>query len=201
MHLLALSDRVVPYVYSPSVKESYKDVQLIVGCGDLPKDYLEYVVSLLDVPLVYVPGNHDLDAYAVPGGASVDGRVFRAAGLTVAGLGGSRRYKREGRHQYTEAEMRTRALWLGLRLVLRRLAGRGRLDMLVTHAPARAIHDAPDHTHRGFQAFRGLLWAVRPRLMLHGHVHIAPNLDRRESELYGVRILNVYPVLKVELQT
>ena len=161
------------------------------------------LAGMLDrsIPLYQVPGNHDLDAYAVPGGASVDGRVFRAAGLTVAGLGGSRRYKREGRHQYTEAEMRTRALWLGLRLVLRRLAGRGRLDLLVTHAPARAIHDAPDHTHRGFQAFRGLLWAVRPRLMLHGHVHIAPNLDRRESELYGVRILNVYPVLKVELQT
>lgn len=201
MYLLALSDRVVPYVYSSSVKESYKDVDLIVGCGDLPPDYLEYLVSQLDVPLVYVPGNHDLDEFRVPGGVSVDGQVARVAGLTVAGLGGSRRYKRDGRHQYTEAQMRTRAVRLGVRLLLRRLARRERLDLLITHAPARAIHDAPDLTHQGFQAFRGLLWAVRPRLMLHGHVHIAPNLTRRESELYGARILNVYPVLKVQLQT
>src|SRR5205823_4064430 len=32
---------------------------LVVGCGDLPFDYLEYLVSRLDVPLLYVPGNHD----------------------------------------------------------------------------------------------------------------------------------------------
>ena len=32
---------------------------LVIGCGDLPFDYLEYLVSRLDVPLLYVPGNHD----------------------------------------------------------------------------------------------------------------------------------------------
>ena len=30
-----------------------------MSCGDLPFDYLEYLVSRLDVPLLYVPGNHD----------------------------------------------------------------------------------------------------------------------------------------------
>ena len=33
---------------------------LVLSCGDLPFDYLEYLVSRLDVPVFYVPGNHDL---------------------------------------------------------------------------------------------------------------------------------------------
>jgi Icc-related predicted phosphoesterase len=199
VNILALSDRVVPYVYSPTVKETFKDIGLIVGCGDVPAGYLEYVVSQFCVPLIYVSGNHDSDGYHVPGGVDVDGKVIRVAGLTAAGLGGSRRYKREGRHQYTETEMHLRALWLLPRLLLRRLAHGHGLDVLVTHAPALGIHDADDLTHRGFLAFRRLLQVARPRLMLHGHVHLAENLDRRESALHGVRIVNVYPALNVQL--
>ena len=199
MNILALSDRMVPYVYSPSVKETFKDVGLIVGCGDVPGGYLEYVVSQFSAPLIYVPGNHDSDDFGVPGGTPVDGAVIRIAGLTVAGLGGSRRYKKDGRHQYSEWQMHVRALSLLPRLLLRRLAGGQGLDLLVTHAPPLGIHDAADLTHRGFLAFRRLLWILRPRLMLHGHVHIVPNLDRRESSLYGVRILNVYPAQNVQL--
>ena len=199
MNILALSDRRVPYVYSPSVKETFKDVGLIVGCGDVSSDYLEYVVSQLCTPLVYVPGNHDADDFRVPGGTPVDGKVIRTAGLTVAGLGGSPRYKKDGRHQYSEREMHVRALRLLPRLLLRRLDGGQRLDLLVTHSPPLGIHDGADLTHRGFLAFRRLLWFLRPRLMLHGHVHILPNLDRWESSLYGVRILNVYPVQNVQL--
>ena len=199
MNILALSDRRTPYVYSPSVKETFKDVGLVVGCGDVSPDYLEYVLNQLCVPLIYVPGNHDADDFRVSGGTPVDGKVIGTAGLTVAGLGGSRRYKTDGRHQYSEREMHVRALSLLPRLLLRRLAGGHRLDLLVTHAPPLGIHDTADLTHRGFLAFRRLLWLLRPRLMLHGHVHIVPNLDRRESSLYGVRIINVYPVQNVQL--
>jgi predicted phosphodiesterase len=199
VNILALSDRRIPYVYSPSVKETFKDVGLVVGCGDVSPDYLEYVLNQLCVPLIYVPGNHDADDFRVPGGTPVDGKVIGTAGLTVAGLGGSRRYKTDGRHQYSEREMHVRALSLLPRLLLRRLAGGHRLDLLVTHAPPLGIHDTADLTHRGFLAFRRLLWLLRPRLMLHGHVHIVPNLDRRESRLYGVRIINVYPVQNVQL--
>ena len=199
MNILALSDRRTPYVYSPSVKETFKDVGLVVGCGDVSPDYLEYVLNQLCVPLIYVPGNHDADDFRVSGGTPVDGKVIGTAGLTVAGLGGSRRYKTDGRHQYSEREMHVRALSLLPRLLLRRLAGGHRLDLLVTHAPPLGIHDTADLTHRGFLAFRRLLWILRPRLMLHGHVHIVPNLDRRESSLHGVRIINVYPAQTVQL--
>ena len=35
--------------------------ELIVACGDLPAEYLGALMSALDVPLVFVPGNHDPD--------------------------------------------------------------------------------------------------------------------------------------------
>ena len=58
MRILALSDNVVSHIYGPAIKKSSADVDLIVGCGDLPAAYLEYIVTMLPAPLVYVPGNH-----------------------------------------------------------------------------------------------------------------------------------------------
>ncbi len=197
--ILALSDDVVPYIYSPSVRETFAVANLIAACGDLPASYLEYVVCQLNVPLVYVAGNHDPDDYIVPGGIDIDGRTSRVGGLTVAGLGGSQRYKEDGRHQYTEAEMHARLIPVLPRLLLRRWRTGHGLDLLVTHAPPRGIHDGADTTHRGFLAFRRLVRAIRPRLMIHGHLHIYADLTPRDTWLDGCRILNVYPAQLVDL--
>ena len=122
MKILALSDEVVDPIYNPAIKDQYPDVDLILGCGDLPFYYLEYVVTLLNKPLYYVPGNHDQEvqymsdgrrvSYA-EGGVNLDGRLAREGGLLLAGLGGSVRYKSDGPHQYTQVEMRLRAAKLG----------------------------------------------------------------------------------------
>lgn len=189
MKILALSDAVVEPIYSPWVTKRFADVDLIVGCGDLPADYLEYVVTQLNVPLVFVPGNHDSDTYRVPGGMSIDGKVQRVAGMRIAGLGGSRRYKSDGRHQYTEREMFYRVARL---LLTARSRYRG-LDVLVTHSPPLGVHDAADLTHQGFEAFHRLLRVAKPRLMLHGHVHAHPNLVEKETSLYQTLVINVYP--------
>jgi predicted phosphodiesterase len=117
--ILALSDQVVPYVYSPEAKDRFRDIGLIAGCGDLPASYLEYVVSVLNAPMVYVPGNHDPDRYRVQGGVDLDASFAVFNGVAVAGLGGSPRYKEVGQHQYTEFEMDLRALRLLPRLLLR----------------------------------------------------------------------------------
>jgi hypothetical protein len=39
---------------------------LILACGDLPFDYLGMLMNALDVPPVFVPGNHDPDLTAAP---------------------------------------------------------------------------------------------------------------------------------------
>jgi Icc-related predicted phosphoesterase len=200
MRILALSDKVVEQVYSPAVRERYPGVDLILGCGDLPAYYLEYVECQFNVPLLYVPGNHDPDNFRVPGGQDIDGRVARVQNLALTGLGGSRRYKADGRHQYTEAEMRLRLIPILPRLLWRRLRFGHGTDILVTHAPPKGIHDGPDLAHTGFDAFQRLIRAVRPRLVLHGHVHLWSGTETRETQLDGTRILNVYPVQVIDLE-
>lgn len=43
---------------------------LVLSAGDLPFEYLEFIVSTLDVPLLYVPGNHDPDLTPAPAGGN-----------------------------------------------------------------------------------------------------------------------------------
>ncbi len=197
--VLALSDETVPYVYSPSVKDNFGDVDLIAGCGDLPREYLEYVVSLLDKPLFFVPGNHDVDDYDVPGGQSVDGSFARFEDLLIGGAGGSIRYKPHGRHQYTQRQMYQRILSMLPRMYLRRLAHGYGLDLFIAHASPRGVHDAEDPAHIGFGAFHTVVRIGRPRFLLHGHTHIQRNLEQSRTRLGETWVVNVYPERVIEL--
>jgi Icc-related predicted phosphoesterase len=200
MQILGLSDQVVSFIQSPVVREKYAGVDLIASCGDLPAEYLEYVVSMLNKTLVYVPGNHDSDDFDVQGGTGMDGRLSQVAGIWIAGLGGSRRYKPVGRHQYTEFQMGWRMIrWLP-RLALRRMLYGYGLDLFLAHSPPRHMHDGEDWAHRGFSVFRTFLRIVHPRLMLHGHVSVHPNLDIVETEFQGCRVINIFPQRQVELE-
>jgi hypothetical protein len=186
---------------------------LILGCGDLPFEYLAYLMNALDVPLVFVPGNHDpdLSGYRVsragltlraglparppwPDGAvSADGRVVDMAGLRIAGLGGCRRY-RPGPNQYSDRQQARRARQLAVRARLRRPAGlrqlRGghRVDVLLTHAPPRGVGDGADPVHQGFPALNVLAERLQPALLLHGHVDPSGRGDHR---LGGTLVRNV----------
>ena len=201
LRILAVSDAVEHSLDSPMLRERLGPLDLLVGCGDLPAAYLEGLVTRLNLPAIGVPGNHDPDAFYVPGMVNIDGSLQRAAGVAVVGLGGSRRYKADGRHQYTESEMAVRVAALLPLLLLRRVRyGRG-VDIVVTHSPPRGIHDGLDLPHVGFAAFHRLLKAGRPRLLLHGHTAFNRNLDTGESTLLSTRVINVNPFRIVELET
>jgi Calcineurin-like phosphoesterase len=167
-----------------------RGAELILACGDLPPDYLSHLMNALDLPLVFVPGNHDADMSGYrtsragltlraglparppwpEGGMNADGRVVDVAGLRVAGLGGCLRYGR-GPHQYTERQQSRRCRTLRRRAAQRRLRdGRG-VDVLITHAPPRGVGDSEDIAHRGFGCFHGLVDALQPAALLHGHVY------------------------------
>lgn len=185
----------------------------MVSSGDLPFDYLEYLVSRLDVPLLYVPGNHDPSlklpdvtwmplgkALPIPGPegcTNIDGKVEEVRGFRFAGLGGSLRY-REGPNQYTQAEMGRRALALEVRLRLRRPRHGRKLDVLVTHAAPFGLADAKDPAHAGFAAFARLIKHFHPLLAVHGHIHpygrVLP-----ERRLDGTRIVNAIPSRMIEI--
>ncbi|HZD18194.1 MAG TPA: metallophosphoesterase [Actinomycetota bacterium] len=208
--ILALADEIDPGLTFETVRRLAPD--LLVSCGDLPFDELERIIDAANVPLVYVPGNHDPDLrakaelVALPptlaphdlsdpgpgGGTNVDGRIEDAAGLRVAGLGGSPRY-RDGPNQYTQAQMRRRARRLVRRAAIRRWRDRREVDLLVTHAPPRGVGDVEDDpVHHGFEAFLDLVRRLRPRLLVHGHVHPYSG-HRPELEIGGTRVVNVVP--------
>ena len=211
MKILALSDQVVEHLYCPLVKERFGDVDLVVGCGDLPNYYLDYIVSMLNVPLAIVPGNHDLpaassnsDQDAESSGdprwsANIDGMVVQEHGVLLAGLGGSIRYRPDGSNQYTQAEMTGRVLGLAPRLYWNRLRHGRFLDILVTHAPPRGIHDAEDPAHVGFEVFNRFIAHFRPRYLLHGHSHVYRRCDLTTSQVGPTTIINVYPYRLIEV--
>ncbi|MCC6189432.1 MAG: metallophosphoesterase family protein [Anaerolineales bacterium] len=225
MKILAISDEVVDLLYSARLRQNFGHVDLVLGCGDLPFYYLEYIVTALDVPLYYVPGNHDrLEQYLsdgriihqAEGCEALDGRAVDAArqigarlrstgqaasgspALLVAGLGGSMRYNAEGIHQYTEAEMWVRAARLAPSLLRNRLRYGRFLDILVTHAPPRGIHDDTDPAHIGFQVFRTLMDVFRPRLLLHGHAHVYRSDTVTRTRYKDTQVINVYPYRLIE---
>ena len=199
MKILGLSDQVNPFVYSDQIAERFSEIDLVVGCGDLPADYLEFVVSTLNVPVLYVAGNHDVDEYKVPGGLNIDGRSKAVKGVRVLGLGGSPRYKEKGKHQYTEREMVFRAFKLLPGIFVQRYLLKREIDILVTHAPPRGIHDMKDPAHQGFIIFRNLIRYARPKLMLHGHSHATRSLEVTETVFEGCTFFNVFPYRVVEL--
>ena len=58
MKILSVSDRVVSTLYDNFDAERFPKVDLILSCGDLPPEYLSYLVSSFNAPLYYVRGNH-----------------------------------------------------------------------------------------------------------------------------------------------
>ena len=206
MKILALSDQVVEQLYSPSIKERFGDVSLVVGCGDLPAFYLEFVVSMLNVPLIHIPGNHDpaaprsdIDLVTTSCANNIDGHVIEEQGLLIAGLGGSIRYRPDGVNQYSQGEMAWRILAMTPRLCWNR-ARRGRyLDILVTHAPPRGIHDAEDPAHVGFAPFNRFIARFRPRYLLHGHSHLYRRDAVSRTQVGSTTVINVYPYRVIDL--
>ena len=64
MKILAISDAVEPFLYGASLPKYASGIEAVVSCGDLPFEYLEYVVTFSGMPLYYVRGNYDLSEYA-----------------------------------------------------------------------------------------------------------------------------------------
>ncbi|MCS6848628.1 MAG: metallophosphoesterase [Anaerolineae bacterium] len=201
MKILAVSDEIVSWIHSPQLAERCRDVDIVLSCGDLPNDYLEYIATMLGKPCFYVHGNHDRSDQRGPEGwINLDLQRYRLGTLRLAGLEGSPRYKPGAPFQYTQNDQWLRAFWLA-RKMAQGLARWGRgADIVISHAPLRGIHDGTDPAHIGFDAFNWLAQAFKPRLWLHGHQHrnYAP-MQARETQLGETLVVNVHPYRILEL--
>lgn len=206
MRILTLSDKVEPLLYGPGLKRVVGDVDLVLGCGDLPQYYLDYVVSTLNVPCYFVHGNHAQGAEflrcgeeqdqrqqrCLPQGCNVNGRVVNEQGVLIAGFEGCMRYNKNPRFQYTEREMRSKVLKMAPRLLWNRLRHGRYLDILITHAPSFGIHDGPDLCHQGFRAFLTFMRWFRPRYLIHGHKHVYRPDEVTQTSYHQTEVINTY---------
>ena len=173
MKILLISDEEDKFLWDYYRPGNLKGVDMILSAGDLKADYLSFLVTMANRPLLYVHGNHDssYDRRPPEGCQCIDDKLVTVGGLRILGLGGSMLYN-GGPHQYTERQMERRINRLFLKL--RRCGG---VDIVLTHAPVRGYGDQDDLPHRGFEVFKPLMDRFRPRFLVHGHIH----------QRYGVR--------------
>lgn len=208
--ILAVSDEVDSRIYSSSVGQRMGDVHLVLGCGDVPASYLEFLADALRRPVYYVLGNHAEELTRAGargqrrhplGCIDLGGRVVRdpQSGLIMAGLPGSIRYSGIDPEQYTEWQMHMKVLRMAPRLLWNRLRHGRALDILVTHSPPRHINDREDVAHRGFVAMRRFLKWFRPPYQVHGHIHLYDRSRPNTARYLDTDVINVYPFQRLDL--
>ena len=168
MKILTVADETSRYLYDFYKPDMLKEYDLIIACGDLPREYLEFLVTMARCPLIYVHGNHDETYVKNPpeGCICIDDQIFEYQGVRFYGLGGSVRYRPDATYMYTELEMKMRILKNAFSLRLHK-----GFDVLVTHAPMYEFGDKEHLPHRGFQCFENLVSKYKPKYMIHGHIH------------------------------
>jgi Icc-related predicted phosphoesterase len=197
MRILTVSDSVVPALYPLADRKSFGTIDLVVACGDLPPEYLSYLAHVFNVPLYFVKGNHDIRFKGNPPGGCTDlnGRIVTFKGLRFLGLEGSMWYN-GGPYQYTEKQMRSH-----IRRLLPVIWWRRGIDVVVTHAPPRGIHDGEDLCHQGFDGFWRLIQRYHPRYFLHGHIHAHfQDASERITHCGSTRVINTYGYHVLEIK-
>ena len=188
MKILAVSDEECTALWDYYIPGRLAGYDLILSCGDLKASYLSFLVTMANVPVLYIHGNHDTryDTDPPEGCDSIDDHLVIYNGLRILGLGGCRKYH-PGPHQYTEEQMRRR-----IRKLRRYIKKAGGVDLVVTHAPPAGVGDAEDPAHRGFEALIEFLEQYKPRYLLHGHVHLSYGMDRTRVRTYAdTEVINV----------
>ena len=95
MKLLCIADEECKALWDYYTPDKIEGVDLIIACGDLNRQYLEYLATMAPVPFLYVHGNHDenYDHHPPEGAICLDDDLFVYHGLRIVGLGGSCRYR------------------------------------------------------------------------------------------------------------
>lgn len=221
MKLLCVSDFVDPMIYNQNVKEAFPDVDAVLCAGDLPLDYVDFIVSVLNKPTYWIFGNHNLESFnsyhgereIFPGSEDskkfhggfymgfkttecpnlliIDPKTGNQRPLLIAGISGSLKYN-NGKCQYTDAQMKFKLLKMVPKLIKNKIKYGTYLDIFLTHASPRHIHDHEDPCHKGFECFNWFLQKYKPALMVHGHIHLYDMREERIGKYYETTVINAY---------
>ncbi len=210
--ILAIADAVSPFVYSERFPKNFPELDMVLSAGDMPGHVLEYVATKWGRRPVYVVGNHaneylkssDYDFQQInkhlPGGCiNAHTRCLNIDGVLVVGIEGCGRYN-NGPNQYTEREM----AWMLHKLTPRLLWNKQRhgraVDVFLTHAAPKGPNEGEDFPHRGIPAFNAFHKRWKPKVHVHGHVHLnGANAKREYESPEGVRVINAFEHTIIEL--
>lgn len=223
MRILCVADEKDNLVYSTNAKKFYPNIDIVLGAGDLSLKYNEFIISILNKPLYFVFGNHNLEhlkyynggsgkragsinelvSNDVPyGGINIEDSVVRdkKTGLIIVGLGGSIRYNK-GKHQFTDRQMISRIWKMTPRLILNKILYGRYLDILVTHAAPLGFNDQKDPCHKGFASFLTFMDVFKPKYLVHGHIHLTDINAKRDVVYKQTKIINVYKSFVIDDDT
>ena len=183
----------------------FQGVEAILSCGDLPYSYLEYLVTMLNVRMYYIPGNHDpkyrpKDVRSqAEGGSNLDLEIGRHKNTLIGGFGGCIRYRPDGINQYTQTEAYRRAYSMIPKMTINRIRYGRPMDILISHSPPFGIHDELDDPHTGLKALNWLINFAKPKYHFHGHTHFYKNnLEPQETLVDRTKVINVFPYKFIE---
>lgn len=194
MRILLVSDIESEYIWDHFDPSRFKDVELIISCGDLKSDYLAFLATMINVPVFFIHGNHDTDYVPNPPGGcdSLEDKIVTFKGLRIGGLGGCLKYNNHPTNsappfQYTEWQMAWR-----VRKLMRKISIHKGLDILVTHAPPLGVEDDKDRCHVGFESFHNILDKYAPKYLLHGHMHMRFGRAQRIVDHKGTKVIDAF---------
>jgi Icc-related predicted phosphoesterase len=209
LKILCISDFIDPLVYTNNIKQRFGEIDLILSAGDLPLDYLDFIISSLNKPLLFVFGNHHIkelkyfyrtqeDILINPneqnkywGAVHADSKILKEENLLIMGLGGCIKYNK-GKNQFSDQQMYFKIVKLLPKLFFNKIF-RGRyVDILLTHAPPKGIHDKTDRCHQGFKAFLWFIKKFKPKFLIHGHIHLYDYSDVRITQFENTTVINAY---------
>ncbi len=226
MKILCLSDYVDPLIYNQNIKQVFSDIDLVLCAGDLPLDYVDFVVTMLNKPTYFIFGNHNLNDFSYyhknsgvfPAGdeekyrkanfghggtyagfkvltdkslSYTDPATGKQTPLLIAGISGSIQYNK-GLNQYTERQMKFKLLKMVPALIKNKIKYGRYLDIFLTHASPRHIHDKEDPCHKGFECYNWFIQKFKPSYMIHGHIHLYDAREERVTKVEDTVIVNAY---------
>jgi len=218
MKILAVSDKedvkLQDFIFKNS--EVIKNIDFIVSCGDLSKNYLEFIVDSVRKNFFFVEGNHptfnnspikdyldkvvdklyNKEQYFSLGGINLHARMEIFKDYILVGFEGSMRYNMKG-YQYTEKEMSKIVNKISKQIrnkqimdfILRR---KKKKIIVISHAPILGIHDKEDMCHKGFKCFKTFLKKFSPLVWFHGHVHYEGQMNEQITRVCNTMVINVY---------
>ena len=167
------------------LKQRFKKVDFIMSAGDVSNRYLDYLVSVLDKDIICVNGNHIYHKdYPITFAKVIDGKFLKYKGLRILGLDGCKVYSFK-EHQYTENQMKIKIF----RNLFHLIKG---VDIVLSHASPEGIHDVDDGVHNGFKVFHDVIKYFRPKLWIHGHIHLPNFMNHQDTQVHDTMVSNTF---------